>query len=246
MRDAKRAAVDNSPPMGSGTTHWERVAETRWGSYVTEIERKVILRGEAMMGKSGYAIDMGCGGGRWSKLLVERGWNLTCGEVDEHSLSLCERKVPSAKCILADPGDEKIPAGTNSAGIVLCIEVPPLIESDWFISEAHRVLTERGLLIGVYINGRSLRGVAWRMKQRLTNGDVSLFYKASYDDWRCRAVSSGFDIVHEESCCWGPFTRGSNSLFIPAFTKLERAVGLHRVVSWSPWVIFIARKRELR
>jgi hypothetical protein len=130
-------------------------------------------------------------------------------------------------------------------GLILCIEVIPLIESDWFVPEAYRALSDRGLLIGVYINGRSLRGMAWRLKQRLTHGsDGNRFYKASYPDWKRRLLATGFEMVHDESFCWGPFTRNSNSPLVPACAKMERALGLHRVVSWSPWVVFIARKKS--
>jgi hypothetical protein len=122
--------------------------------------------------------------------------------------------------------------------------VVPLIESDWFHAEAHRVLQEGGVLVGVYINGRSWRGVAWRLKERLSQSRTSYsFYNEPYSDWKRRFLQTGFEMVHEESCCWGPFTRSSNSPFVPACAKLERALGLHRVVSWSPWVVFIARKK---
>jgi hypothetical protein len=121
-----------------------------------------------------------------------------------------------------------------------------LIEAGWFPSELHRVLADGGIFVGVHINGRSLRAVAWRLKQRLSGSQDSYqFYKASYPDWRRRLLETGFEMVHEESCCWGPFSRDSNSPFVPACAKMERALGLNRIVSWSPWVIFVARKKPV-
>lgn len=240
---ANVATAGASAPI-TPMTHWDHVAETTsWGRYLSDIERKVILRGEALAPTPKNAIDMGCGGGRWSKLLAERGWNLTSSDVSSEALAICQRNVPHAHCHLASKDSRTIPARTNAAGLLLCIEVVPLIESNWFIPEAHRVLVDGGIFVGVYINGRSLRGVAWRVKQRLSGSqETAQFYKASYIDWKNRLTSSGFEMVHEESCCWGPFTRNSNSPLVPVFTKFERAVGLHRVVNWSPWVVFIARK----
>jgi SAM-dependent methyltransferase len=244
--DAHIGMAEGASHRDARVTHWDRIAETTsWGRYLTSVEREVILRGEGMATRSGEAIDMGAGTGRWTKLLADRGWKVTCTDVSREALEICQRNVPSAKCLLARPKDEYVPAEANSADLVLCIEVVPLIESDWFIGEAHRVLNAGGLFIGVYINGRSLRGLAWRLKHWLMHGRGSdQFYNAAYTDWKRRLLGSGFDMVHEESCCWGPFTRGSNSPFVPACAKMERALGLHRVVSWSPWVVFIARKKE--
>lgn len=226
-------------------TYWDRVAQrTRWGRYVTDIERQVILRAEEYAGRPGHGLDLGCGSGRWSKLLGEHGWAMTCIDVSSQALAICQRNVASAKCILARPKDRSFPVTSNSFSLALCMEVVPLIEAEWFQSEVHRVLAEGGLLIGVYINGCSLRGVASRLKNRLVNGQSSYdFYQSHYSDWKRRLLQVGFEMLHEESCCWGPFTRDSNSPFVPAFAKVERAVRLHRVVTFSPWVVFIARKK---
>lgn len=226
-------------------TRWERVGyTTRWGRYLAEVEKTLILRGEESVGKVGTAIDLGCGGGRWSKLLADRGWEMTCMEVSREELAVCQRKVPAARCVLTQPGDQSIPSPSGSARIVLCIEVVPLIEAEWFPNEAKRILENNGLLIGIYINGQSLRGIASRLNHRLVNGPGHYrFYRSSYAACRERLVQSGFEMLHEESCCWGPFHRESNSPFVPAFVTMERAMRLNRVVKWGPWVAFIARKK---
>ena len=225
-------------------TYWDHVGRaTRWGRYLADVERRVILRGEAMATRRGHAVDFGCGGGRWAKLLSGRGWQMACMEVNRQALAICQRDIPGAKCILTNPDDKSVPFDSDSAGLALCIEVIPLIEADWFISEAHRVLVDDGLFVGVYINRRSWRGLAWRLKQRLSSEpETQQFYQASYPDWRRRFVQAGFKMVHEESCCWAPFSRSSNSRLVPVGAKLERAFGLRRIVSWGPWVVFIARK----
>jgi SAM-dependent methyltransferase len=242
--DTHPVSVASPSSAGSSVAHWDRVAQkTTWGRYLTDVERQVIVQGLEWIEQPGHALDLGCGSGRWSSLLAERGWTLTCTDVSEPALAICRRKVPSAACILMQPGDRTFPAETASAQLALCIEVVPLIESSWFIGELRRVLAERGLFIGVYLNGRSLRGLAWRLKQRLSNGRNGVsFYQNSYPAWRERLLASGFEMLHEESCCWGPFARDSNSPFVPACAKLERALRLHRVVTWSPWIVFIARR----
>jgi SAM-dependent methyltransferase len=229
---------------GLETTHWERVAEsTTWGRYISDVERQVILRGASLAGEPGHAVDLGCGGGRWSRELATRGWNLTCLDVSRSALAVCQRNVPTAKCVLTHAVDKSLSLPSHSAQLALCVEVIPLIESTWFLAEVRRVLSDRGILVGVYINGKSLRGLAWRVKRRLLNShDGPQFYNSSYSEFKRGLNENGLELLHEESCCWGPFTRDSNSPFVPACARMERALGLHRVVTWSPWVVFIARK----
>jgi len=228
----------------SPLTRWEQIGEkTRWGRYLAEVEERAILQAEGYAGLRTDGIDLGCGGGRWSKLLSDRGWNMTCVDVDPEALKICEHKLPGAKCILSQPTDTTIPAPSASAAIALCIEAAPLVESEWFAGEVYRVLQTGGILIGVSINGRSLRGFVSRMKDRIFDRQSDYgFYEHSYGVLRKRLLDGGFEMIHEESFCWGPFKRDSDSLLVPAWTRLERSLRLPRLIRWAPWIVFIARK----
>ena len=225
-------------------TRWEKIGEaTRWGRYLAAVERRVILRAENYAGHPRNGIDLGCGGGRWSKLLNDRGWNMTCIDVDAEALSICAHKLPDAKCIQSRRADRTIPVAAESAGIALCIEAAPLIESDWFAGEVCRVLADGGILVGVFINGKSPRGVLSRVKDRLLDRRTEYgFYRNSYAHCRKRLINAGFEMLHEESFCWGPFARDSNSPLVTTWTMLERAFHLRQLIRWGPWIVFIARK----
>ncbi len=225
-------------------TRWERIGETTtWGRYLADIERRTIMRAENLLGKVGKALEAGCGGGRWSKLLADRGWDLTCVDVDADALALCQRRIPTAKCVLASPRDECLPCGDAAIDLLLCIEVVPVIESAWFVRETRRVLIDGGLLVGVFINAHSLRGVASRRKEHLRGREEhARFYRASYGSFKEQLTESGFKVLDEESFCWGPFRRDSNSPFVPLWSRMERALHLNRVVMKGPWVAFIASK----
>ncbi len=223
-------------------TFWEEVAQTRWGAYMSEVERRVILQGERLAGAPGQALEVGCEGGRWSRMLAARGWQMTCTDVDARALEACQRSIPDARCILANPADCSIDCETGAFSLLLCIEVPPVIHSDWFLGEAHRLLGEGGILVAVTWNSVSLRAVLARAQFGERRKGRSYVYKTTYRDWRRRLSGTGFRMEAEEGFCWAPFGRASNSRWVPLFTRLERLFGLNRIVAASPWIVFVARK----
>jgi len=226
------------------TTFWEQVAATRWGSYVTQIEKRTLLHAHSLAGKPGQALEMGCEGGRWASLLSKLGWQMTCVDIDPDALSVCRQRVPAAKCILANPDDAAIPCASDSMDLLLCIEVAPVTDSSWFLPEAARVLRAGGLLSVVVWNRDSLR--AWvharRNRSRREDGE---FYNTPYSSWRRGLGDAGFQLEREEGFCWGPFHRASNSPLIPLSSRFERLLGLHRLTAFSPWIAVVARKSPL-
>jgi SAM-dependent methyltransferase len=209
---------------------------------VSQVEARAILQGQSLAGVPAHALDIGCEGGRWSKLLSDLGWKITCIDVDREVLQECRRKVGDAECILADANDRIIPCGSSSFSLLLCIEVPPVIQSDWFMLEAARVLRSGGILVGLACNKISLRGLANKAMDRAFRNRSSGVYTCSYGALRRSLYRAGFETAYEEGFCWGPFGRTSNSPLIPLFAGLERVLGLRRLTILSPWVMFIARK----
>lgn len=222
------------------STYWERVAESRWGEYVSDVERRAILAAHEMCAAPGEMLEIGAEGGRWSRLLTDLGWHATCTDVDEAALAACQARIPSATCVLVQPEDESLPAASGSMRMVLCIEVPPVVQSDWFLSEAHRVVGEDGVLVAVVFNRASVRGALLALKARLAGGYD--YYRMSYGAWRRRLKRAGYSVVREEGYCWMPFSRASDSALVPTLTRLERVLGLNRVVRFSPWVAVVARR----
>ena len=221
-------------------TKWEQVAETRWGAYTTQMEQRVIEFASSKSGSCGSAIEVGCEGGRWSRLLTDLGWKMTCLDIDEQALRVCQTKVPEARCVLGSPKDTSLPCGTASMRLVLCMEVRPVIQSDWFVSEASRILEPGGILVGMFWNRWSLRGLFSHLNSR-RKGEIS-FYDQAYPPWREKCRNAGFDFLREDGCCWFPLARESNSRLAPFFSGLERFLGLRRLPSVSPWIVFAARK----
>jgi SAM-dependent methyltransferase len=222
-------------------TLWERVALTRWGSYLTSIERSVLLKAARITGEPGIALEIGSEGGRWAALLMREAWQMVCTDVRADMVDLCQQRMPAARCVLVKPTAITIPADTGTIDMVLCLEVPPVTSAAWFPKETFRVLRPGGVLVGATENRSSYRAVVHRLFRR-RRSDVG-FYRTSYPDLRNRLRNEGFALIHEEGCCWLPFGRSSDSALIPALARLEERIGLRRLPAVGPWVIYAAQKR---
>lgn len=228
--------------------YWERIGtRTKWGNYISEIERVAILNAQRSFPKPGVALEIGCEGGRWSAMLSEIGWKMICTDINQHSLDIAKSRIPSAQFILVAPTDQRLPCESTSVDLVLCMEVFPVVHTRWFLSEVARVLRPGGVVVGVAANSVSLRGVGYHVlalfdEERRKFRRESDSYMRSYRDYKQQLVEEGLKLEYEEGICWFPFGRQSNSPLIPLATKLERSIGLRRLVNASPWIVFVARK----
>jgi SAM-dependent methyltransferase len=176
------------------STYWEVVANTSWGGYVAEVEKRAILKANALAANPTTCLEIGCEGGRWSKLLADLGWSVTCTDVDPETLKICKERIPTAHCMVVKPNDTSIPSESNSVSLLLCIEVPPVMHSQWFLAEAFRVLQTNGILVGVFLNRLSLRGLWAHITARLRNSYE--YYKLVYPRWRNELRKNGFRVVY--------------------------------------------------
>jgi hypothetical protein len=127
----------------------------------------------------------------------------------------------------------------SSQGLLLPIEVHELVEQNWFIDEAKRVLASGGIFVGVFQNRHSWRAV---LNLRSSVKGAMKHYTAGYSPWRAKLELVGFEVLREEGICWMPFGRMSDSKLIPLAVQLEKTMGLRRLASISPWIVFAAKK----
>jgi hypothetical protein len=125
------------------------------------------------------------------------------------------------------------------------MEVVPVSHSRWFYEESFRVLKPNGLVVGMFTNKLSLRGLLYKLSKwmgKKSRPEYEASYSQSYGYWKKIIAESGFELIHQEGYCWFPFGRSSNSFFVPFFTLLEKFMGLRKFTSLSPWINFIAKK----
>jgi ubiquinone/menaquinone biosynthesis C-methylase UbiE len=210
-----------------------------WGAYTTQIEYDILLDALARAGAPSNALEVGCEGGRWSKILVKAGWQMMCTDVDEPTLRICQSRIPNAHCVLVNPSDVVLPCNSNTIRLLLCIEVPQLFHQDWFLFEANRVLEVGGLLVTTCSNLFS-----WRGLYSFVRGTSAELYPTSYLSWKRKLRKYGFTLLRKEGYAWLPFSRSSNSQMIPSLVHLERIFGLRHLTALSPWIGIIARKES--
>lgn len=223
--------------------YWESIAERRLGRYITGVQREVLEIGLHLRPAPETALEIGCGGGRWSRIAASRGYSMICTDVDSASLEECQRRIPDACCILTNPDQRSIPCDLESVGVLFCFEVEPVTTADWFPREAARVLKPGAVLVTSFLNSASIRGLAHRMLGH-SSGERA-FYRRSYVSRRKQLLAAGFSMIEERGCCWVPFSRASDSPLIEWGVRLERLLGLHHLPALSPWVVFVAQKTGL-
>jgi len=226
--------------LDSEKTFWEKRAKATWGSYIREVETRVIKKTKHLNLEPTMALDIGCDGGELAEMIMTMGWQIICTDIRPQAVARCRRRLPEAVCLLVDVNDTQLPCSTDSLGLIQCIEVPFAIQSHWFVTEAGRVLKSNGVIIGVFPNLLSIRGYYHALMARLKGRTTT--YNIRYPEWRTRLRRQGFKVLYEEGICWFPFTRHSDSPLVPAATQLEKHLGLRRCAVISPWVVFLAQK----
>ena len=226
----------------SEAAHYENVALTRWGQYLTNAEQQAVLVAHQHAGAPSVLLDVGAASGRWSQLLSELGWRAICTDVNKRSLAILQGRIADATCILVDENDTSLPVSGDSVGLLLCMEVFAVVPTPWFLAEAARVLQPNGLLVGVFNNKCSLRGLFKHAVHKAKGSNGIDYYNTCYKTWKQQLLREGFEVLQEEGICWMPFSRSSNSPLIGPLIALERRLGLRRFPNTSPWVVFVARK----
>jgi SAM-dependent methyltransferase len=231
--------------LTSSALLWERLmAQTRYGRYADGVESTMMRYVLAQHPTPGVLFDVGCEGGRWSKVFADCGWQILATDVDSGVLRVCQSRIPSARCVLADSQSRRLVAENDSIDIALCIEVGPVIHADWAVSEFSRVVKRGGRLVGVCWNRASWRGFLYHNvpSLRSSGSNPMVGFPIKYQNFRRQMIENGFRFEKELGYAWGPFRRSSNSLPVSLWATLERLSGLQHFISAAPMIAFVAQK----
>lgn len=216
------------------------------GQYLTQIEQRFMQ--ECLMlhlSKSAVIFDAGGGSGRFAIPIYRNGYRVIVEETDPLPLKILRNREPAIPLILLDSKVKHLSIKRSSVDCVLCIEVPPLTESDWFFSECNRILKQNGIIIFTTHNRYSYKGF---YKKFVLNEDSSkyhwekLHYASSFQQIKLRLKNADFKLTKAKGYNWLPASRASNNKLIPYFALIEKLLRLDLLFSLSPWIIIEARK----
>lgn len=214
------------------------------GQYMTRIEGELIDRAFDDLGWPKLVLDIGGGDGRLSRPLQARGVSPVILEHDILPLKLLKDENWQWPLIMGD--GNLLPVKSKSLDAVLTFHVAVCTDAQHnahFFSEVYRVLKESGIFLAVTDNRNSPLGALSRMGGRpgLVRKPYQ-FYSEAYAATRDKLADAGFRISRVKGFRWIPFSRTSNSPLIPVFSAIERLLGLHDLVAYSPWLFWAAVK----
>lgn len=94
----------------------------------------------------GPALDVGCGEGRWTRELRERGYDVVGVDRSEKLLEEARAADPSSRYELAEA--DSLPAGDGGAALLLCVNVlMHVVDLDAVVREFARVLAPGGIVV---------------------------------------------------------------------------------------------------
>jgi ubiquinone/menaquinone biosynthesis C-methylase UbiE len=215
-------------------THWEKAAKTRMGKYLTRLEANFILK-RVNFEKTRLIVDIGSEAGRFSMINSNSSITVVAIDLDSYSLHRLKKKNNSVQIIQADA--RKIPLKDGLFDAVFMIEVLDYIhELEYTITECNRILKSGAPYILSFGNRSSLKA---RLKS--FRGKP---YTHSYGVVRNALRKAGFSINSKSGYSWLPVGRISESRLVPLYAGLEKAFGLRRLPSISPWVLIEATKKH--
>ncbi|MGE5556023.1 MAG: class I SAM-dependent methyltransferase [Methanocella sp.] len=213
-------------------THWEQVAKTRMGKYITQVEVQFI-KNSLGANSLEMVLDVGAEAGRFSQLSSNA--QTVSIDIDKKALKRLQKKAPDTLIVQADARHLPLKDGLFDA--ITMIEVLDYIpELQMVFQEAHRTLKPKSPLILSFGNRSSLKA-----KLRQLSGKS---YTHAYSNVINTLKRSNFSVVKKTGYNWLLFGRMSQNPLIPLLAKLEWALGFRRIPSLSPWVIVHATKTD--
>jgi ubiquinone/menaquinone biosynthesis C-methylase UbiE len=209
-------------------THWEMAAKTRMGKYLTAVET-VFINKVVDFSKTEFVLDVGAESGRISLLALNTTTNVVSIDIDRVSLRRLRQRTKQPYVIAADA--RCLPFRNDVFDAVFMIEVLDYIpQLEVTLNDCNRTLKLDSKCVLSFGNKSSVKGKLKSLKGKP--------YLHSFKDLMCNLPKTGFVYKNAVGFNWLLFGRTSQNCLIPALAWLEWAIGLRRLRSYSPWVIF--------
>ena len=215
------------------------------GKYLTAREWWFVQQGLSRFRKPLRVLDVGGGDGRFARRLAELGVHTIVLERDDQPLKELLLQDWNKPVLQADGNDLPFPDNTFDA--VMVIENPACTDTMHlhnFLYSAHRILKPAGRLMFTSYNTISIIGLLKFFSPDRNDCEDGNTYTESYRKTMHSLQQHGFAVHRAFGFRWIPFNRKSKSKLIPLFERLERIFHLDRLAGISPWIFWVAEKRE--
>ena len=213
--------------MTTAMPHWERVALTRNGKYLTDIEAGFIM---GNIGKCKNVLDIGSGGGKFTRMLLAKGIHVV--SLDLNLSALHWLKMKSKDAVIVAGSSEMLPFRDNAFDGAIMIEtLDYALSATKALSELRRALKMGSKAIFSFGNASSLKS---RLK-RLRKDIMQDRFTANEIFGLLSSLRLGFEKA--EGYNWMLFKRESECGAIPAVARIVKLCRLGKLVAASPWII---------
>lgn len=244
LEHERKSASGEGAPEGSFEYYWDAVAKTAMGRYVTEIETGFIEHAiEQLARPPAVAVDAGAGSGRLTRVLAARAGRVIATEAKQELIAPLSKIAPNVTPQLVSSQSAALALQDESVDLVIAIEAAALTQSPEFHRECARVLRPGGVLVLTLQNRASWKGLLGRLRRdhyRAEHG--ASYYDWSFGDLKRSLSDASLIVTGAAGLNWLPFTRDSDSALIGPLSTVERAFGLRKLASVSPWVLVAARR----
>lgn len=217
---------------------WDVENRTRVGEYLSAVENEFLqsfLAGK----KIKTAIDLGCGSGRFTIPIHQRGIKIAGVDNDLLPLSLLKKKCPEIKTRCLDIS-KKLPFNNDSFDCILAIQSVDYVPSlDKLLAECKRILKKKGYLVFTLANKTSYKKILYQVA-----GKDKGNYQYSFRETRRAFKKNGFNFVRAYGYNWIPFYRDSNNRLVDIFAHLEKKLNLWQLPLFSPWIFYITQLKK--
>lgn len=219
--------------------YWDVANKTKMGEYLTRKERGFIdlfLKDNSISS----CLDVACGSGRFSIPISKKGIKVISLDYDIVPLIKLKANDGSSKSIQICRGDaNKLPFKNSSFDCIVSIETVDYIDAINFLRQCKEILRKNGFLIFSLSNNSSYKKYLHRALSKHRT-----FYRYSFRDIKLCLQKEGFKVERCIGYNWIPFKRNSNTSLISFFEFFETLFCMHCFPSISPWIFFIAKKKE--
>lgn len=207
------------------------------GRYKTAKELAFLRR--HLSGSQLSVLDIGGGSGRFALPLAGDGHRVTVVDISREALDqLAHHGHPNVRTMHGDFG---------SANLETKFDAAVAMESLYYFTDhSFRDLFSRvrdHLKPGALFAFMQINSQSWRYQLHKLRGTNRFPYKVTGPDTYVSELrNAGFSVIGIEGFVWMPFGATSNSRAVPVFAALERALGLGRWITQSPWLLIAARR----